>query len=1264
MALPVVKIAISNGHFQESLQNYGDRGTWDAEEDVSGNTKLTDRKANWVTNEWADYSCVVDTNGTNNVCTIISNTVNTITVSGDQRSLVTPGTTTYRIAGGLTGTVTANASSSDTITVSAVKNKWEESKTLLSDELIGMKFVPDRLDGTAYTIIDNSATTIKIDTSIVVTATTFEVGRGASTTAYPESLNISAELNEPKQASATIVNDVVGTNKFEQEKDIDNPLMLGSLVRVTESTGGKILFEGHIQDAPTAIDADNRTVSFVAYDRLAILDYTVVPGEKIAASGELPNYSFHKKTPMIESDATGYQGDNRAYQTKAFEDYSFVSQPVAYSGSVNLDGTYTTATSGGSTANYVLEPDSGTPFNTDLIKPGCVVINCTTMKITHIKSIDAAGDTITCTDDIWTSGNKYVILSKNWQGGAGVESDSDYTATEGWDIRGRTREILAEPTSSTSGNDVKGEELDESRVYVGEYDGSSATNDTHMGFSGRAWVLLVEQTHIEFVHYNGYTYDFDKEKYFLNAYNTTPRTERNTRGDLTNKWKTTDTSNYKGVEWGAGSYIFEVYPNRLGGDAPKCYISNDGPIEEIGVVAAEGVIKLNDGDAKWDGYENVYVHQFSYDGDASTSPDKGTEDNSVDITDVVQVAVTGLTDTSASLENILSESKMTGGAGLQFNTSDSSNTGIKINTFTYEAFSKSGEVPINPKPLINKLCEDSGLLYDLRYDDNTNKVIFKPLIQQSSADITLAAGAVTSLTRERDLSDVYTAQLMQVQMPEQNYFSPKDILQYGCNFAAAGVPTNNARQSGFDSNGYASGTDIPEYFYDVCHLRGLGPDVENWDSATEPVYGSGISTAVFYQSLWKKCEWKKTSTSAFRNQRINMSGKYGIPTLSDDGNKTPFHLMTFWFRGGMALDIDQLSFKIGLASDNVRMQGIRRGGTYRVEVSTDIDVTDPFHSDTTWQRFNDNSLAMKTERGTKFTLKKCDVNSVKGIRILALASPYAQPGWWGEGREHLRQTNVDMGYQTWGYGSTCETFTEADPVQTAGSGRPRWNGNRQDAWGWSRDSWDDWKRHQNWYYGTPYVKTAFQNAIDNTICSQSGTTTPAGSSDERAGYVQTGNFLWDWNVRGVGKKALFIRTTKNQSLKDNIERLPFSPSYKKTANMGYKINAINLENFSFGEAQGLGQQFLDDKLRRFQARDYSLAGLSPFVNSNNIPFIGQTITVTDDKVGTSNPGTTPFSGVLTSYEFTVDAEGARFDFRLEDYDRYNTAQYIQAGDED
>ena len=125
-----------------------------------------------------------------------------------------------------------------------------------------------------------------------------------------------------------------------------------------------------------------------------------------------------------------------------------------------------------------------------------------------------------------------------------------------------------------------------------------------------------------------------------------------------------------------------------------------------------------------------------------------------------------------------------------------------------------------------------------------------------------------------------------------------------------------------------------------------------------------------------------------------------------------------------------------------------------------------------------------------------------------------------------------------------------------------------------------------------------------------------------------------------------------------VERKAFSPSYKKLASMGYKTNPIPLNNFSFSEAQGLGQQFLDDKLRRFQARDYSLDGLSPFVNSNNLPVLGQTVAIADDTQGTA--GAVSYSGIMTQYEFTMDANGTRFDFRLEDYDTFNTASYIQA----
>jgi len=1257
MALPTIKIACSNGHFQESLQNYGDRGTWTTavyDTIVAGSTVLEDDKANWVVDEWIGYYVVFDTGGTPAAVEITDNSVNTITVAGDYSAQAS---NDYRIAGGVTGTCTANPSATSTIIVTGITNKWGDTVDVEVNEFVNMKIVPDKLDGTEYTITANtgatgaSIITISDSSSKSITASTCEIGRGTSTTLYPESLNISAELNEPKQLTATVVYDIVGTNKFEQEKDIDNPLMLGSTVRVSETTGDKILSDGHIQDAPTTIDAENRMIDFVAYDKLAILDYTLIPGTTIEDSGQLPTFGFTKQTPLLESGAAGWESENKIYQTKAFEDYSFVPQPFAYAGAVNSNGTYATRTSGGATSGTTLEPDSGTPFDTDLIKPGAVVINTTTKEVTHIESVTDS-DTIVCTDSIWTAGDEYVILSKNWQVGTGIESDADYTTNAGWQILGRTRQTLEAPLTSGESDS------DSTRVYVGQYNTTTtATDDVFMGFSGRAWALLIHNDYVELVHYNGYLYDFSQSQYYLNAYNTTPATDRNTRGDLTNAWDTSSGS-YLGRQWASGSYFVEIFPNRFGGDAPKIYAEDSStPVPEIGVVASEGVVKMSEGEDKWDGQDELYCHQFSYDGDArSASPDKGTTSTATDITDIVQTAITGLNDASASNEDIISKSKMTGGAGLLFNTTDSENTGIKINTYSYEAFG-GGESPINPKQLITKLADDSGLLYDLSYDGNDEKVTFKPLSQKAlaSADITLSAGSVTSLTRERDISDVYTAMMMQVQLPDQNYFAPKNIIQYGCNFSTASVPKNDTQQAGFDSNSYVSGSSIPDYFWDITHLRGLGPDVENWGSAVAPA-NIGENEPIFYQSLWKKCEWKEAATSPYRNKRINSGGEFGIPTLSDDGNETPLHLMTLWFRGGIALDIEKFSFLAGFAGDGDELNG----GIWRVEVSTDVDLSDPLGTGT-WERFNDNSVSIKGSSrggvgGKRVTLNKCQVNSVKAIRILALNSPYAQPGWWGEGRELLRQTDASNGYKTYGYSnngdSAGETFTQEDDWWSSGTREPKWNDNRQDAWGWSRSSWSDYRIGNKQYYGTSYAKTAFQNAIDNTDLS-------GGADTERAGYVQLGNFLKDFEIQGVGKKALFVRTTKNQSSIDNVERLAFSPSYKKTASMGYKTNAVPLENFSFSEAQGLGQQFLDDKLRRFQARDYSLDGLSPFVNSNNIPQVGQTIAIADDTQGTV--GSVSFSGILTQYEFTMDAEGARFDFRLEDYDRNNTAQYIQAG---
>ena len=1293
MALPTVKVAISNGHFRESLMNFGDRGTWSTVGGFSGgNTILTDTNANWVADEWIGYRIRVDVNDANTIATVVDNTENTITVSGDHSGL-TAGTDTYRIGAGLKGT--ASASNSTTITLTSITNEWGTTIAPKEDELIGMTIVPDKLDGTGYAITDNSAVTtgsmtVTIGTAVTVSSTSFEIGRGASASVYPEAINISAELNEPKQLEAAVIYDVVGADKFEQETDIDNPLMLGSLARVTETTGNKILFEGHIQTAPTSINAETRAVQFTAYDKLAILDYTVIPATAISDTGTLPSYGFSDSTPLIESDIKGYGGDNKVYQTKAFEDYSYVSQPFGYAGSVNSNGTYNTRTSGGSTSGATLEPDSGTPFDTDLIKAGAVVINTTDKKITHIKSV-TDNNTIVCTDAIWTSGDKYLILSKNWQVGEGIQSDADYTTNAGWSMNTVTRADLDAPSGSTAADDTS---AGTTQVYVGR---SSGTQDVPIPFAGRAWGMLVHTDYVELFHYSGY--QEQDGKYYLYALNNIAQTARNTRGDLTNAWEVTSTS-YKGRAWTSGAYLIEVFPNRFGVNPPNVYHKQYKPVAEIGVVASEGIIQMPQGDAKWDGHTSLYCHQYSYDGDASSSPDKGTSDDSLDISDVVRTAVTGLTDTSASNEDIISKSKMTGGAGLTFDTTNSKDTGIKINAFSYTAYGE-GSTPIQPKQLIDKLCVDSGVIYDLRYDDNTNKVIFKPLAQKAlaSADITLSAGSVTSLTRERDVSDVYSAMLLQVQTPDNNYFAPENILQFACNFQDSGVGANqksSAAQPEFDSDSYSSGASIPEYFWDCVHLRGLGKDVSYFGSATDPFGGVkyGGFTNLIATSIWQKGIWFGTGKNGASANMLNSDGLAGVPTIGTDG-ETPLHLVTMWFRDGINLDIDKFRFKTAFAGE------IINGATYRVEVSTNLNPTDPFNAGTTWQNFNANSLEIPVgnERlirygtGASFApnetpakeqaarreviqesgqieLGNCQVKGVKGIRILALASPVAQQGWWGEGRALLRDNNRTDGIQTFGwnvesdgstttgYGTTSEVWTRPQAAYYGkGSGDPKWNGNGQDGAGYNKDP--SAITYAEGGDGNAYPTTAFVNAIENTVYSHSGTTTPTDSNDTtRAGYTQLCNMLGNFEITGVGKKALFVRVTKNQTTERDTQRKAYSPSYKKVASMGYKTSPIPLTDFSISEAQGLGQQFIDDKLRRYQARDYSLDGLSPFVNSNNLPVLGQTIAIADDTQGT--PSAVSYSGIMTQYEFTMDANGTRFDFRLEDYDQLNTATYIQA----
>ncbi len=581
MALPTIKVACSNGHFQESILNFGDRGTWtDVGSYSGGETVLTDLRANWVDDEWIGYRIRADVNDANTIAEVVDNTENTITVNSDLSGL-TAGTDTYRIGAGLVGT--ANASNSTTVTLTSITNKYGATIAPKADELIGMTIVPDKLDGTGYTITDNSAVTtgsmtVTIGTAVTVSSTGFEIGRGASASLYPDTLTIDAEINEPKQLSASVPYDI---STFENETSLTNPLQLGATVRVTESTGNKILFEGLVHECPTDINYEEKLVSFTAYDKLSIMDYTIIPGTKITDAGALPSFNWTKSTPLIESGLKGWQSDNKIFQTKAFQDYTYVSQPLGIPiATTNTDGTWTMLGITNTVTNSDVIQYSTGGFQSDLIAKGSVCINFTQKKITYVEEINS--DTqITTIDSIWNTSDKFAILSKNWQVGAGVVLDSDYSAGSGWGMNAITREALAAPTASDDG--AAPDEWGKTRIYVG----TSAGADTYISFTGRAWVIMFKTDHsttasrtkFEFAHYNGYLKDFSKGKYFLNCFNTAPETDRNTRGDLTNSWKTSDTDEY-GIAWDAGTYVLEVFPNRFGGSPPSIFWdANSDPLE-------------------------------------------------------------------------------------------------------------------------------------------------------------------------------------------------------------------------------------------------------------------------------------------------------------------------------------------------------------------------------------------------------------------------------------------------------------------------------------------------------------------------------------------------------------------------------------------------------------------------------------------------------------------------------------------------------------
>lgn len=1268
MALPEIKISVSNGHFQESLQNWGDTGTWTSYDGTSP-TKLVDEGANWVDDEWIGYYVVFDTGGSPSGVIITDNDATSITVAGDYSAQVGKN---YRIGGGVVGTMTANPSATSTIIVTGMKNKYGTAYSPVLNEFVKMKIVPDKLDGTEYTITastagtESSLLTISDSSSKAISATSCEIGRGASATVYPESINISGELNEPKNFNGTIVYNVVGG--FDDDDDIDNAVQLGSLVRVSETTGNKTLFEGNIYESPVVIDPDQRLMSISARDRLALLDHTVIP----VTTDDPSSYSFGRSTPVLQSGATGASSNNNYLQTKGYQDYTYVPRPLAISSYASStanpynantsDGTWASvqATSGSSGATLVYATGgfkTGTP-GTDQVEEGSVVIKLNSTpadsRVTYVSSV-TNDTTLVTTDDVsWSSGDYFVILSKNWQLGAGVESDATYVArsgTDGFKIENCLRKELV---AATADSNDPADDPTKTKMYVGK-NSTFSSRDIHDGYSGRGWLLLIKQDKVEIAQYSGYIYDYVEGKWYLRAYNEAPDTARCTRNDLTGEWNVGVTfSDVGSITWADNTPALELFPNRFGVTEPLIWIDGIQQGENVGTVVSEGIIQFAQGDAKKDNMKKVRVNQWSYDGDArSANPDKGTDNDAIDITDIAQIATTGLSSTSATNEDIISSSKLMGGAGLIFDTSSSLDTGIYVNKYDYQAFGDT-KTGIHPKEIIDKLCDDAGLLYDLRYDDSNEKVIFKPLLQALSPDITLSAGSVASLTREKDVSDVFSAVLVQVSAPQGNYFDPANIIQYGCNFNTSSVPKSNAIPSTFSSGGYSSGSSPPDFFWGRTFLQGLGPDIAPY------VEEMPNEDRRIIQSFWRKDSWVDTGRTAYGtpSRKTIYERKYmkrndsSAEAQASDGSYFP--IMTMWFRNSATMKtLDDLQFTLYKASE----QG-RRNAALRVEVSADVDLTDPLGTGT-WQPYNDYARSINFWNdwwSTRIKLSRggaCDVKNVKALRIMGIIAPNAIPGEWAEGRETTRQkSDAERGYQTWGATTTAdgtsntslaEDFNYSEQLYGYNRTKPLYNYNRQDTCGIFPNT-DFWK---SWKVNGKQIKSGFENAIAATEEGPSG----SGQEGVRAGYIQGSFCLGNFETRGEGTYAMYVRVTKDTATTGSPERLAYSPTYKKIAGLGYKVNPVPLENFSDAEALTIGHRYLDDKLRRYQARDYSLNGASPFVNSNDLPTLGQTIKVVDDG---------NFTGIMTAFEFSMNSDEARFDFRLEDYDRNKTAKYIQA----
>ena len=970
------------------------------------------------------------------------------------------------------------------------------------NEFAGFRLIPNREDGTSFAVLSNTATAILVSGDMTTVATSgdaYRVGDGQAGRFYPESVGIEGDLNEPKTLTLSVISDVVGSESAEDESDSQNAVQLGARLQMWRSS--KRVFDGHISSDPVSIDADNREVSITAHDRLAVLDRAIVP-----AGVEGVSDTFGEDTRRFqwqESTPTLEHIDVPITQTLGFENFTYAIDPIV------IGGAGTPAIAAATSSGTTLKISSG--FNTPRIEKGCRVVNLTDGNETYVATYVSDTEITTVGGD-WAALDEFIILDKGWQLGVRETLDSSLTTTD-------------------------------TNIDMG------STVDT---WGVRGWALIYETNptptteRYEVLYYDGYlkSGSLDADPWRIISYNT-DEAQRG-RGDF----GTTATAG-TGLAWAAGDVIIEMFPNRLA----TGFILKDGVAVQdpktYSVFQDVGVMFHNKSKTTFKATVDTY------DGDANSTTG-GTSDPPIHTGDKMGDAL----DLADVVNRVLGSPKKYGGPGFTSAEIETNDTNIFLSALEYSP----GKNQLHAKSVIDEVATTSSHFYRLIWKDNDQKVLFESLQQRESGHaefITLAAGSVTSLNREKNLADIRTGMLMRFKKESENLFDPQYIRYH-----------NNSKNGDVDLEPVWKNSVTTDLYQGQTWIRGI------WDGDGNTYYNNGKTPEVL-QEVVRKATWNDPGWTI----TAEPEEQYMLALIYFTSTYDPITIESF-----------ELTF--------------RAPGSYYIYSTDDYDGTTSWTSgvdDAEWGPLGPNSSKFNVPRqDLSTTLKETyffnkRINAIKigwrsGVDLLRPARdgfwiPWLYPGWDSE----LAYSNTNVGAH-----SPSETGTPA-----------------YDPWG---------------YTGANQVTQHFSTKL--------GILNPL--------------------IQGDIDRAVFVRLEKTDDANPNPRRFVFPDSYNKMYPMvGHRVESVDLGYASPSEALSLGRQFLDDRLRQYLAHDYSLEGVDPFLNGGELPHLGQTIEVSDD----SDPSTaTAFTGVITAFSFSQDADGVSFDFRLEDYDRNKSAKYIRSLD--